>query len=386
MVTDLTSYFGWEDRCDFVNALQESLVEAQCSRFERVVRALRTLDANRAEKLIERFSRLPEQSFLRVFMAPETGYRLGYDGADHSDRTAAYLESVLFAEELRLGLVEHRGGPVWSALGDTYVPGKDGIASEAHEECTLSFDPRRTYVAPVVDGIVVDFASPNALGKLVHVAGDAAPMSAGNALTSLERVQRAIRLIDRASAGARAMFGAFTSVIIVRYDPSARNFYTSASTTFCLKRPVLRNPFVPSATISEIADGLVHEAIHCVCDAVEIREFRWLTGDERSPELSAVKIRSPWTERPLDLHTYLQACWVWYGLWNFWLAALSTEAHDAAETVRCASRAYRGFHGGAALERLESARVHVLPAVVEALAEAQSRVLNEVRALNLIPA
>lgn len=384
LLAELIPYFAWEERDQLVSSLQATLVETHCSRFERMIRALTALDERRCEQIIERLSRLPESSFVRLFMAPETGSRMGYDGAALADRTAGYLESALLAEEVRDGVIESAPQAAWSALGDYYAPGPNDPDRDLGSP--TSFDPRRKYVAPSIDGIVVDFASPSATEKLPQIAGDAARISEDARLTSLERIRRAIDLIDRGSRGAYQMLKAFTSVIVVHYDPSTPGFYTSASTTFSLKRPVLRNPFVPGATISEIADGLVHETIHCVCDLVEMREGRWLLGDETAQQLAAIKVASPWTQRPLDLHTYLQACWVWYGLWNFWIAVLDANAHEAEDAVRCAARAYRGFHDGAALERLSVARAHVRSDVFEALAGAQARVLEEVRALNLVPA
>jgi hypothetical protein len=225
---------------------------------------------------------------------------------------------------------------------------------------------------------VIDAMSPRATGRLVHIAGEAAPIAPGDFAVALERIGAALAMIRGANGRTWAMVRRLTDVIIVRNDPSAPAHYTSASTTLCLRRPVLRNPFVEAARVCELADGLVHEAVHCACDIAEMHDGHWL-----DPAAYDMRIASPWTGRRLDLHTYLQACWVWYGLWNFWLAALERGAVAADEGARCLARAYGGFHQGAAVERLDASGDVVREDLREALAAAQAAVLAEAAALPL---
>ncbi len=375
MLDRLCNHLAWGPDRGLVAELQASLVDAYCARYERVLQALNGQDPSRAQALTTRMSALPDDAFMAMFPAPETGFRLGYDGAARVADTADYLEASVTAEELRLGLRQGTGAPVWSARGDRYFPA--GLHAAAR--CSSRYDAARPYAAGEVAGMVIDFHSPRALSRLAQISGEAEEIRPRDRQTAVERIQLALAMVERVSPGAWATLRGFTDVIVVRSDPSAPDHYTSASTTLCLKRPVLRNPFVPRATITELADGLIHEAIHCVCDLVEISSGRWI-GDPAAE--ARLKVASPWTGRALDLHTYLQACWVWFGLWSFWLAALDEPGAAADEPALCLTRAYRGFHEGEAVRRLaEAAPGAVRKDLVQALLAAQERVLGEAAAL-----
>ncbi|MDB5662989.1 MAG: hypothetical protein JWN59_1327 [Sphingomonas bacterium] len=348
----LPGYLAWSRDQGVTDALRETLVLTCCDRLARVLRWLGERDPPRAATIEARMRGLPDEALMRALTAPESGFRLGYDGADRVESTAAYLEQVLTAEECRLGGCDAAGGPVWTALGDRcFTPGG------------------KVLVAPELEGIVIDFASPNALGTLPHIAGAAEPIDAGDREVALGRIGDALDIVQRTGGGAHRMVHAFTRVIVVRSDPSAPGFYTSASSTLSLGRAVVRNPFVVAATPSELADGLVHEAIHCVCDLSEIHDGRWLVGDR---DVYHNRLPSPWTGRSLDLHTYLQACWVWFGLWHFWAQALEADAIEAADGLRCVGRAYQGFAGGEAVERLAPYRAMIRHDLADALGTAQA--------------
>ncbi|MBT2188041.1 hypothetical protein [Sphingobium nicotianae] len=328
-----------------------------CSdRFARMLHRLAEEDSGRARELQERIERLPDDALIRLLMAPESGFRFGYR-RDHVDETARFLEDALTAEEVRCG---HRPPPdriCWSALGDLCFRG----AADA------------PYLAPRIDGIVVDFESPWVFGKLPHIAGEAERISVAHRGTALDRIAAALHLLEGASTRSAIAMQGLTRVILVRSDPTRPDFYTSASTTLCLARSVLRNPFVASATPSELADGLVHEAIHCACDLVEISDGLWLPGGGDSYH---VKVASPWTGRALDIHTYLQACWVWYGLWHFWARAIESEAVPTEEGLSFLARAFRGFADGTAVAQLMPHRALIAPAVLEALEIGQGALLG----------
>lgn len=352
----LPSYLSWSNEDGLTEHLLEVLMTTCSDRLARALHRLGAQDARRAEELRERIGRLPDHSLIRVLMAPESSFRNGYRQDEAILETASFLEASLSAEEARADARPPLHGPCWSALGDVWFSGIDAEA----------------YVAPRIDGIIIDFESPWALCKLPHIAGEAETIKPADRASALDRIAEAVRLLNAASLRATVATRSFTQVIVVRSDPSRPDFYTSASSTLCLGRAVLRNPFVASATPSEVADGLVHEAIHCICDLTEIHDGRWLAGDK---EVYHLKVASPWTERELDIHTYLQACWVWYGLWHFWSRAIETEAVSTNEGLRCLGRAYRGFADGAAVARLAPHRRLIDPNVLDALHEGQATLL-----------
>ena len=72
--------------------------------------------------------------------------------------------------------------------------------------------------------------------------------------------------------------------------------------------------------VGNIVDALVHETIHSLIYMIEL--FAPLCTDQRKA-LSHFGV-SPWSGRTLDLHSLLHACFVWFGLWNFWNLDFST--------------------------------------------------------------
>jgi len=358
--TLLPAYLSWLDDDVLTERLLETLMITCSDRLTRTLHCLAAQDAYRAEQLQERIGRLPDDALVRMLMAPEIGFRLGYHNSDAIGETARFIEESLTAEEVRVGDRRPPDGPCWSALGDL----------------CFSASPDGPYVAPRIGGIVIDFESPWVLCKLPHITGEAEAISPANRATALDRIGDAVRLMNMASVRATVATRSFTQAIIIRSDPSRPDFYTSASTTLCLGRAVMRNPFVACATPSEVADGLVHEAIHCICDLTEIHDGRWLPGGR---DVYHVKVASPWTERQLDIHTYLQACWVWYGLWHFWARAIETDAIATDEGLRCLGRAFRGFVDGAAVARLAPHRTLIDPAVFGTLEEGQAVLLTRMK-------
>ena len=64
-------------------------------------------------------------------------------------------------------------------------------------------------------------------------------------------------------------------------------------------------PWPPCATPARLAEALLHEAVHHLCN-VTVSDAVWVQGDG-----GAVIVESPWTGNPLPVTTYLQACLVW---------------------------------------------------------------------------
>lgn len=375
MLEHLTRYFAWRDDGTLTAAMEATLVDASSARYAHLVQRLATRDPARADALGKAFGALPDDAFLRVLLAPETGYRLGYDPGDALTETADYLETAIAVEAAILGQAPVPAKPAWSARGDHYFPGEAGAIVAARTDDV--FDPRRPYVAPALHGMIVDASSPRAVGKLVHIAGQAAPIAPAHLAAALDRIDAALAVVRETDAAAWRTLTGLTDVIVVRSDPSVPEHYTSASTTLCLRRPVLRNPFVAAARVCDLADGLVHEAIHCACDISEMVDGPWLND----ASAYGTYVFSPWTGRRLDLHTYLQACWVWYGLWNFWLAALEEGTIAPDDAAYCLARAYRGFYGALAVDRLLAATPWIAPRLLAALASAQAAVLAQADAL-----
>jgi hypothetical protein len=126
----------------------------------------------------------------------------------------------------------------------------------------------------------------------------------------------------------------FTQLVVIRRDDSRWNRFISSSSPRYPGRTVLIN--TPVAPLGELADALLHESIHGVLNAEQLRcpfvydhsriANRWVT--------------SPWTGNVIPADALLEACFVWFGLWHFWRAA--SDAADPDRT-RLLARAEEGF-------------------------------------------
>jgi HEXXH motif-containing protein len=129
------------------------------------------------------------------------------------------------------------------------------------------------------------------------------------------------------------------------------------------------NAHRPDLPGERLVDALVHESIHSLLYLVEAREPFYLSSVARR----AYTARSPWTGRDLSLHSYVHACFVWFGLWNFWRQA-SRDAEAAIIQNELANRARGGFRPRL-LAALGDGETLVAPAVRGAVAAMEACVL-----------
>lgn len=109
---------------------------------------------------------------------------------------------------------------------------------------------------------------------------------------------------------------------------------------------VWSTPLVPGAVTvvdieradrGEIVEDLVHETIHTMLYLAmfAVRPFRDAANDRT--------IRSPWTDNPLQLRTYVHACFVWFGIAQLWRRSEARLTFGDDVSTRRAARAARGF-------------------------------------------
>lgn len=118
---------------------------------------------------------------------------------------------------------------------------------------------------------------------------------------------------------------AFTNVIVFKklQTPGKRSFISSTS-DYLIGRTLLINP--DAVGHEDIIDGLVHENIHSLLNMLEVIS-PWQPAVELS-EAGGYSIVSPWSGNSLTARNFVQANFVWFGLYNFWSRALNMEAYD----------------------------------------------------------
>lgn len=333
--------------------------------------------------IVETISGLPDNALVRFLTTPEVYFNLRHSH-DTIDAVSTFLADCLDAEQRLAGLDAKQLVPVWSGTGDWYFPGATTRHDFRSDADPLDWTPNAVHRAPrLVNGVPVDFNSPFRKGKLRDVSGDDAYQSRWERKAILEKMDAAVAALNDVSPSAALMVAQLSRVIVPRKDRGADRGFSSTSTRICPGRIIIRNADLPEATSEDLIDGLVHETIHCVIDVLEMREP--LIIDER-PCASRV-VASPWTKRGLDVDTYLQACFVWFGLWNLWLQAMNTESLAPRSVLRCLGACARGFLAADVVSPLRDIDSLLAPRLLPVVEEMQSAVRDDValvgRALNL---
>jgi hypothetical protein len=242
----------------------------------------------------------------------------------------------------------------------------------------LAWCASQVYQAPrLSNGIPVDFNSPFVKGNIEGISGTAHDFAEIDLEEVLAKLNETMYSIARVSSYAYNLITRFTRVIVVRNDLSQPDHYICASSPTCIGSPVFRNPHLAYVTVEMLIDGLVHETMHCLLDIAEFKDPFLL--DPRA--ISDIQVSSPWSGKSLDLDTYVQACFVWYGLCEFWLLAKESGTFNAEAVVRFISRSSRGFASRDIVHPIENLSSVLSPGLLDVLREAQEKVRTAVRAV-----
>lgn len=273
----------------------------------RVCGKIEQVSAGDGNWLKDSIRALPDWALARVLAAPETSRRIAkiqYGTSRHVE----FFRSAISVEEILQGRNSPR--PCWSGLGDFYFAGST-ICDPRYED----WNPEQSLVAPRLGSLIpVDFLSPhareiNSLPNCPFV--PYTPQEAAAIWKNLDTALSHIASIDR---NACSLIRRFVSVVVPRTNPSRPHSSGASSTPSHIGRLLIRNCHLMS--VGGLIDSLVHEAIHALLFVIEICE-PFIT------DMSAnqIFVRSPWSNNLLPVQTYLHACFVWYGLANFWAHA-----------------------------------------------------------------
>jgi hypothetical protein len=361
-LNDLPLVLSWSTGADLMASLHESYVERLFDRLGFAIGRVARGDAARAERLHDVLCTLPDAAFARLLTAPETSYRLLWPSHHTSEGVAAFLEQSAHAERARMNGGDSPGTTLWTALGD------------------MRFSPDAApFAAARLDGKVpADFDSPQALAPPAAAAGGDRAREGFTGVERhvvLDRLSRAWRGIGAASLHVRDFVQGFTKVVVLQKD-TTRGGFSSNSRDDRIGRSAMRNPQVDTVDEVDLADGLVHEAIHSLLHMHE-HHHRWFRDDRLySPEERVV---SPWSGNRLPVRYFFHAVFVWYGLLQFWCRAVSRNAFAAQERARIAlSRAARGFLGPPITERVVAWQPEIAPSLLTTIDHIQAHVIASI--------
>lgn len=205
-------------------------------------------------------------------------------------------------------------------------------AARSHQSATGDFPDG---AAPRAERILIDFESPIDL-----------PGPGFESLAATPEAQRKPQSegIARALAALRPCHIAFsfvsllTSRIVIRSQPERPTFVLIGSFTEYPGLTLFVNPWQSHADTALLIDALVHESIHHAIAMYEPLRHD-LTGNRHNP----VRYRSPWTGNQLTCHQYVEACFVWWGLYQLWLRWPSKSVIPEHRSRALYDRAAKGF-------------------------------------------
>jgi hypothetical protein len=357
LVAELPDFLTWRVGTD--------LVRDACSLYVRwTYNRLRACAERTDAEVFAAAMRLPKASQQRLLVAPQAFFLLASKVAPGAEeitvlrqfiRTEAYLCDQRAAYPARS----------WTALGDLYLPSKKPSALPARPRSRWSVE--RTYKAPSLGHIVLDAYSPHATVDYPPYFGDVIGHADEEVELIKRRIEESLSLIDSLSRTARLTVGSSTQVISIAKSPIVPGKTGSVSIRTRIGRMGLVNLHTPAASIYTIANSIIHESIHSLIYKMELQQP--LYTDQHAAH--SVTTTSPWTGRSLQVHSFVHACFVWYGLLNFW--SLMPEA--TPEVARLKARARRGFAAESLFSVLSREALEVIqPDVCEVIGELHRRV------------
>jgi hypothetical protein len=163
----------------------------------------------------------------------------------------------------------------------------------------------------------------------------------------LERLDRSVRNIQAISWPASEMIAQVLRVVVGRKDLEDPRGFSSSSWPGWVGLIAVTNGHRRDLDEAWIADSLVHESIHSFLYMVEGFEPFYASIEASRGRLT----ESPWSGKMLYLHSYVHACFVWFGLLSFWNQARASELFTTPTAEFFRQRARSGF-GADTLERL----------------------------------
>jgi hypothetical protein len=344
----------WEDEEETARRVHDGWASLARQRLALFVDELRDRDA--AARLAAALTLLPPASLERLLLAPETTFRLFWRSHGEAPAVAQFLEHAAGAEAARTGTGAAAGAEGWTALGD--------FCAEPPAE------------APVVAGMpVLDLDSPAAravdlTGARYTVDAPRAPLAGAGRALVLERLTEVGAALPAGGDFVAWFVSHFTKVLILQRD-DAQPFSSGSNGQF-VGRSVVANPHVEGIDAAVLADAVVHEAIHAALYMQELQRPWVLDEQLYDPTPRAV---SPWSGRELPLRPFLQACFVWYGLLNFWARVHAADALVGSSRRDLLLRAAAGFLGDPLRVQLEPYRDALRDEVVTAVEAMQEDVV-----------
>jgi hypothetical protein len=297
------------------------------------------------------------EGFMRILSAPETCACLLAANGEGYQAKGQFLRRSFLAETLREGQRVDTDQEVWTALGD------------------MKLSPDGTqYCWPQIEELTpLDFGSPYATkvdlsGADRELVPSRPPFTEHEMEELVARLRNAHTSIQKTSPRVAAFVSTFNKVLVLQKDTESLFKFASGSNGHYIGRSFLANPHLPGVDEALIADAIVHEGIHGLLYMQEQTE-PWFP--DPAAKRSLPRVTSAWTGSSLSLASFLQACFVWYGLLHFWSLALTSKAFDNNSALKRFRLSVCGFLGKPLRGRVSQFSSMINPGVLDTIDEMQ---------------
>src|ERR1041384_1282662 len=333
MLHKIPDIFAWEESANHLTNLQIFARSVALRRFLSTLDHIGRYDQSLANSMRTTFEELPFEGKLRFITAPETFYRITRLRKEPVDSIVAPC-NFLNGEAALYGL-----GPIdedyVTALGDYHYSKNPPERSTSNNGKDAS--QNATYAPLLAGTIPIDFSSPTAGNAQEYdELREYLPYPEEEKTLVVEKLNEIFNRIERVSEATAHMIKQRVKVIIPLKKGDAGGPGSTSQPRFP-GRVLLRG--IEVGSFGALASGLVHEAMHQVLYVLE-----WggpfIVED---PDVRAARAKSEWTGRDLPLHSYIHACFIWYGLSTFWNLARSTDVFAPIDAQRQLERSLAGF-------------------------------------------
>jgi hypothetical protein len=346
----LVQALTWPDNVrQLVRPLRESIIGLVIARMETVS----SRDGSNTLTAMPR--RLSQPSLGRLMLAPELMRRLFLSSAP-SQGTLELVNTSLEIEIERernfkpyAAAIDPSQKRCWNAMGDCWMDASGIVRGYPTLGEHIAFDFGSPYL-PMYDLSFDRRAVPIRL------------MADNEVDRALRDIRAAYQLLAVECPVVVAFIESFTAVISFRVD-EARSAPDCGSLSECPGRTIITTAPGGHMELAWILEALVHESIH---DALLYLSLLQPIGD--TEKLGGMTV-SPWTGRKLSLAAFVHACFVWYGLWNFWQQFASAKASMQAWSKRRQNVAASGFRRDGFLAAVSDLYGVVRPDILRTIVE-----------------
>jgi hypothetical protein len=244
-----------------------------------------------------------------------------------------------------------------------------GICAGCVSDDAVLYDHRGVTIAPGAEGhqgrhgpgsdYAVSFDGELPIPYMDRGGNRLRPIAPDTASVILGRLNAAERLIKTINTNTSAFSIQQTEVLAFRFEDEYPTSFCSGSFKTLPGFSLITNCLLPSVNERDLADAIVHEAIHAIICRFEAFGERLLNSDIAGHP----QVGSPWTGARLGVESFAQACFVWFGLHHFWKNA----SDDASLSFD--ERATKGFVSSDFARCCRSSAEYLSPGVASRLEE-----------------